>query len=157
MEQRKTAAYWNPNGDLVIRQKNWPDEDSFVIISADRVGDFIDKLTDVIGISVIPMRAKKSNSAEVVRARWVRQVMADPKIQLSHLKVVNVIGEHVNRDSGQAFPGIKRIAAIAHLNPRTVIRAIKWLDARGHLRVDRVRKCSRNLANRRHANVTRSR
>ena len=32
-EQPETAVYWNPNGDLVIRQRRWPDDDVFVVIT----------------------------------------------------------------------------------------------------------------------------
>ena len=48
-EQRQTAVYWNTDGDLVIRQRYWPDDDA-LIIAADSVDRFIDKLTDVMGI-----------------------------------------------------------------------------------------------------------
>jgi hypothetical protein len=39
-EQRETAIYWNPNGDLVIRQKCWPDDDVWVVISKGSVDQF---------------------------------------------------------------------------------------------------------------------
>src|SRR5690242_16347744 len=93
-------------------------------------------------------RTAKRASAEVVRSKWMQQVMADPEVQLSHLKVVIVIGEHLNRDSGQAWPGIRRIADIAHIHPRTVIRAVEWLTGRGHMRKEKTRRGSRNLPNR---------
>jgi glycerol kinase len=48
-EQRQTAVYWNTDGDLLIRQRCWPDDDA-LIIAADSVDRFIDKLTDVMGI-----------------------------------------------------------------------------------------------------------
>ena len=48
-EQRQTAVYWNTDGDLVIRQRRRPDYDA-LIIAADFVDRFIDKLTDVMGI-----------------------------------------------------------------------------------------------------------
>src|SRR5262245_3559245 len=90
----------------------------------------------------------KRASAEVIRSKWMRQVMADPELNLSELKVVIVIGEHLNRESGQAWPGIRRIAGIACLHPRTVIRAVEWLTDRGHMRKERKRKGRHNLANR---------
>lgn len=51
-EQRNTAAYFNKDGDLVIRQEAaWNDtEDSFVIVAKPNIDTFIDKLTDVLGI-----------------------------------------------------------------------------------------------------------
>ena len=49
-EQRETAIYWNSYGNLVIRQRAWPDDDPFVVISANNVQDFIDRLCDMAGI-----------------------------------------------------------------------------------------------------------
>jgi hypothetical protein len=51
-EQRETAVYWNPMGDLVIRQRGcWPhDDDTVVITAATGTGTFIDKLCDIVGI-----------------------------------------------------------------------------------------------------------
>ena len=55
----------------------------------------------------------------------------------------------MNRNKGgEAWPGIKTIAGIACIDRRTVMRAIKWLEAAGHLCVTRTRKGKRNLANR---------
>jgi hypothetical protein len=48
--QPETAIYFNPHGSLVIRQRNWPDDDAFVVINAESIDRFIDKLTDIIGI-----------------------------------------------------------------------------------------------------------
>jgi hypothetical protein len=49
-QQPRTAAYFDVAGSLVIRQQNWPDEDSVIIIASASVDTFIDKLCDVIGI-----------------------------------------------------------------------------------------------------------
>ena len=49
-EQAETAVYWNPKGDLVIRQRNWHDDDSLIFISKNSVDEFVDKLCDVVGI-----------------------------------------------------------------------------------------------------------
>ena len=49
-EQPETAIYWNPRGELVIRQRRWPDDDSILFISASNVGQFVDRLTDIVGI-----------------------------------------------------------------------------------------------------------
>lgn len=95
------------------------------------------------------MTIAKPNSLEIRRERWLRQLMADPKIEFSHFRVATVIGWHMNRSrGGVAWPGIKTIAKIACIDRRTVMRAIKWLEARDHLGVTRTRKGKRNLANR---------
>jgi hypothetical protein len=55
-EQRLTAVYRNPHGDLVIRQeRSWnEDEDPFLVIAADNVQTLIDKLCDLEGIPSAP-------------------------------------------------------------------------------------------------------
>ena len=52
-EQRETAIYWNASGELVIRQKCWPDDDVWVVITEGQVDRFLDKLTDICGIPSI--------------------------------------------------------------------------------------------------------
>jgi hypothetical protein len=55
-EQRRTAVYRNPHGDLVIRQeRSWnEDEDPFLVIAANNVQTLIDKLCDLEGIPSAP-------------------------------------------------------------------------------------------------------
>jgi hypothetical protein len=48
--QPETAVYFNQHGALVIRQHGWPDDDSYVVIGAECIDRFIDKLTDIVGI-----------------------------------------------------------------------------------------------------------
>ena len=48
--QPETAAYFNKEGSLVIRQRNWPEDDSFIFIAEANIGEFLDKITDVCGI-----------------------------------------------------------------------------------------------------------
>jgi hypothetical protein len=49
-EQPSTAVYFNKEGTLVIRQRRWPDEDTFVYIAETSIGEFLDKITDVCGV-----------------------------------------------------------------------------------------------------------
>jgi hypothetical protein len=49
-QQPRTAVYWNPVGQLVIRQYDWPDEDSCIVISKTSLDEFLDKLTEICGI-----------------------------------------------------------------------------------------------------------
>ena len=49
-EQRAIAVYFNPAGNIVIRQQAWPDEDPFVVISLDNLMQVIDRLCDIAGI-----------------------------------------------------------------------------------------------------------
>ena len=93
--------------------------------------------------------AEKRFSIERVREQWQRQLMADPDISFSCLKVAIAIGFHLNRnEGGWAWPGMQKIAAITHVHPRTVMRATAWLSDMGHMEVVRTRNGKRNLANR---------
>jgi hypothetical protein len=49
-EQLETAIYFNERGGLVIRQRNWPDEDHYVVIAESNIGHFLDQLTDICGV-----------------------------------------------------------------------------------------------------------
>lgn len=52
--QHETCAYINDNDALVIRQDNWPDDDSVIIVAKENIGTFIDVLTDLVGIPSVP-------------------------------------------------------------------------------------------------------
>jgi hypothetical protein len=49
-EQPATAVYFNKEGSLVLRQRRWPDDDTFIYIAESSIGDFLDKVTDICGI-----------------------------------------------------------------------------------------------------------
>jgi hypothetical protein len=48
--QHQIEIYFNKDGGLVLKQLNWPDEDSFIIVAAPYKGTFLDKLCDVLGV-----------------------------------------------------------------------------------------------------------
>jgi hypothetical protein len=48
--QDKIEIAFNDDGDAVITQTSWPDEDQIIIVSHDNIETFIDKLTDALGI-----------------------------------------------------------------------------------------------------------
>lgn len=48
--QFEVSAAFNDGGDLILRQSNWPDDDSVIIVRCDNIPEFIDRLTDVLGI-----------------------------------------------------------------------------------------------------------
>jgi hypothetical protein len=54
-EQRATAVYFNKAGELIIRQQAaWDDDgDSFIFVSKRFQDEFIDKLTDAMGIPTL--------------------------------------------------------------------------------------------------------
>jgi hypothetical protein len=85
-------------------------------------------------------------SLEIVREQWQRQIMAAPGRQLAHLAVAMAISWHLNRNTGDAWPGFATLAKETGLGHRTVKRAVKWLEAGGHLRV--VHSRGGNISNR---------
>jgi hypothetical protein len=48
--QDKIEITFDDDGDAIITQKRWPDEDQIIIVSRDNIETFIDKLTDALGI-----------------------------------------------------------------------------------------------------------
>jgi hypothetical protein len=48
-DARETAAYFNPKGDVVIRQRaSYPDEDTFVVIPTWRLPALIERLKTLL-------------------------------------------------------------------------------------------------------------
>jgi len=41
---------WNKDGDMILRQADWPNDDAVIIIARDYLDLFIDRLTDAMGI-----------------------------------------------------------------------------------------------------------
>lgn len=67
---------------------------------------------------------------------WLDQVMADPDLPPSAKIVAYAIGQHINRQSRDAFPGTDRLAACIAMSRATVIEMVRRLEAAGHLGVD---------------------
>ncbi|MET3839032.1 hypothetical protein [Bradyrhizobium sp. OAE829] len=51
--QDKIEISFDDDGDAIITQARWPDEDQMIVISRDNIGTFIDNLTDALGIGSI--------------------------------------------------------------------------------------------------------
>lgn len=52
--QSQITAERDEHGNLILRQPNWPDDDSVIVIHADYADQFIDRLTDIMGIASVP-------------------------------------------------------------------------------------------------------
>jgi hypothetical protein len=65
--QSAVAAYRNPDGDVVIRQESWPDDDTWIIIKPENVPALIAALADLVG----QLPAARTNGAHQP-ARQVR-------------------------------------------------------------------------------------
>ncbi len=48
--QDKIEIMFDGEGNAAITQSSWPDEDQTILISRDNISDFIDRLTDALGI-----------------------------------------------------------------------------------------------------------
>jgi hypothetical protein len=88
----------------------------------------------------------KQRKLQALREAFIYQVLADPEKEMSYVAVACVVAFHLNVGTLDAFPGFGRIAKLAHRS--TVVRAIQWLEQRGHLRVKRSRRGSKNDSNR---------
>jgi hypothetical protein len=49
-QQDEVRIAFNDDGDAILTQRNWPEEDSVIIISRENLDTFLDKLCDVLGI-----------------------------------------------------------------------------------------------------------
>ena len=67
---------------------------------------------------------------------WLNQVARDGSLPHSAFKVAYIIGEHINRDSGEAWPSTARIAEGCALSQSTVVGLVRQLEAAGHLAID---------------------
>lgn len=66
---------------------------------------------------------------------WLDQVVADRGLPASAFKVAYVIGQHVNWQSGEAWPSTHTIAGRAKLAQSSVRDKVERLHQRGHLEV----------------------
>jgi hypothetical protein len=48
--QSEITIGWNDDGDMILRQTDWPNEDAVIVIARDYLWTFIDRLTDQMGI-----------------------------------------------------------------------------------------------------------
>ena len=66
---------------------------------------------------------------------WQCQVVADRELTLLAFHVAFVLGQHVNRDSGDAWPAQARLCEMLSASRRGVQKSIDQLVERGHLAV----------------------
>ncbi|XYD07780.1 helix-turn-helix domain-containing protein [Methylobacterium sp. NMS12] len=66
---------------------------------------------------------------------WQNQVVADRELTPLAFHVAYVIGQHLNRESGDAWPSQVRLAEILEVHERSVRNAVEQLRSRGHLSV----------------------
>ena len=84
------------------------------------------------------------------KEQFIRQLIADPAILLSDLKVAIAITCYWNRKTGYAFPSYARLEKDTSLPRRTIMRAAKRLAALGHYLVVHKASGKRRYANEYH-------
>jgi hypothetical protein len=91
---------------------------------------------------------EKQRRLQKMREDFVEQVLADPERELGYVAVAWAIATFLNATTLNAYPGYGAIAKKAHVGRRTAVRAVEWLERRGHLQVTRVWDGTKNSSNR---------
>ena len=84
--------------------------------------------------STAPEKSAREFTGDIFR--WLDQVAFDPDLPPSAFKIAYVIAEHVNRQSGEAWPSSRTIAKACALSQPTVIELVPKLVANGHLALE---------------------
>jgi hypothetical protein len=91
---------------------------------------------------------EKHRKLQKMREDFVAQVLADPERKLGYVAVAWAIATFLNATTLNAYPGYAAIAKKAHVSRSTAVRAVEWLERRGHLQVTRVWNGTKNSSNR---------
>jgi hypothetical protein len=67
---------------------------------------------------------------------WLDQVLADQSLPAAAFRVAYVIAKHVNRGTGDAFLGTRRLSEKAGVSRVFAIKAMRLLETTGHLAVE---------------------
>src|SRR5436309_10374497 len=84
--------------------------------------------------SAAPEKSAREFTGDIFR--WLDQVAIDPDLPPSAFKIAYVIAEHVNRQSGDAWPSSRTIATACALSQPSVIDLVPKLVANGHLALE---------------------
>jgi hypothetical protein len=92
------------------------------------------------------MTAKPPDKYTADRFRWLDQIVADSNQTALCFLVAYVIATHMNRATGDAWPGQDRLAVICHTTDRNIRRALTQMKLGGHL--EQVGRGGRSLTSR---------
>jgi hypothetical protein len=81
---------------------------------------------------------EKQRRLQKMREDFVEQILADPERELGYVAVAWALATFLNVTTLNAYPGYGAIAKKAHVDRSTAIRAVQWMERRGHLSVTRV-------------------
>ncbi|WP_122519188.1 helix-turn-helix domain-containing protein [Pannonibacter phragmitetus] len=92
--------------------------------------------------NVLPLRRERGPSAIPAiqysdKLEWLQKIACDPALTPSDKVIAMALSVYVNTQDGRAWPSHERLAKEAHLNERTVTRAMKALVERGYLTVEK--------------------
>jgi hypothetical protein len=85
-----------------------------------------------------PEKSSKINSRKHTRSvfEWLDGVAAHTDVPSSAFRIAYVIAQHLNKNTGEAFPSTETIASESGLAPSTVRALINELIETGHLAVE---------------------
>jgi hypothetical protein len=93
------------------------------------------KRRDWVELKVVKHQASTNSTTRLLT--WVNQVMFD----LELIPAVQVLAwhvcQHLNSDTGDLFPSEQWLATIMNVSERWVVKLVKALEGRGHIRVER--------------------
>jgi hypothetical protein len=79
------------------------------------------------------MTGKRADKYTADRFRWLDQIGADPELTPLCFRVGYAITTHMNRSTGDAWPGQDRLAAACHTSDRSIRDALTRMKNGGHL------------------------
>jgi hypothetical protein len=111
-----------------------------------------------ITVKVIPgTKIRAIENYESKKESWLLQVASDTELPAGALRVAVAIGLHMNRKQRLlAWPGFTRLQKLLGIGLSTVIRGVKALERRDHMRVVRSRNGRKNNPNHYHPNIWRT-
>lgn len=83
--------------------------------------------------------ANDERGSLLLRHLLLAEALCDPRTSKGHCQVLAVISAHADRKTGEAWPGVNRIAKRAGIHRSTVLAAVADLEAWRYLRVHRER------------------
>jgi hypothetical protein len=106
---------------------------------------------------ILGTKIRAIENYESKKEKWLVQVASDAELSRAGLRVAVAIGLHMNRKQRLlAWPGFGRLAKILGIQRRAVIKGVKDLETRDHMRVVRSRNGSKNNPNHYHPNIWRT-
>jgi hypothetical protein len=106
---------------------------------------------------ILGTKIRATENYESKKEKWLVQVASDGELSRAGLRAAIGIAMHMNRKQRLlAWPGFGRLAKVLGIQRRAVIKGVKDLEARDHMRVVRSRNGTKNNPNHYHPNIWRT-